>query len=72
VSSVLIKVITLSNKDIAYKKKVINHNRFSGSQFIPAGVLIGMGFGFLFHQFLAGLYIGLGFGFLLWAIYRRY
>lgn len=36
--------------------------------FIPAGVLLGMGFGFLYNDLVAGLFIGLGLGFLLFAI----
>jgi hypothetical protein len=36
--------------------------------FVPAGVLTGMGFGFLFDQLVAGLFIGLGVGFLIFAI----
>ncbi len=36
--------------------------------FIPAGVLTGMGFGFLFNELVAGLFIGLGMGFLIFAI----
>ncbi len=39
-----------------------------GALFIPAGVLMGIGFGFLFEQLVAGLFIGLGFGFTLFAI----
>jgi hypothetical protein len=38
-----------------------------GALFIPAGVLMGIGFGFLFNNLLAGLFIGLGFGFLFFA-----
>lgn len=38
--------------------------------FIPAGVLTGMGFGFLYNNLVAGLFIGLGVGFLLFAIIR--
>ena len=36
--------------------------------FIPAGVLSGMGFGFLFGNLVAGLFIGLGAGFAVFAI----
>lgn len=39
-----------------------------GGLFIPAGLLLGMGLGFLFNQLVAGLFIGLGLGFLLFAI----
>lgn len=36
--------------------------------FVPAGLLIGMGVGFLTGYFLAGLFIGLGSGLLVMAI----
>lgn len=36
--------------------------------FIPTGVLLGMGFGFLYDKFIAGLFLGLGVGFLIFAI----
>ena len=36
--------------------------------FIPAGVLLGLGFGFLFNEVVAGLFIGLGIGFVLFAL----
>jgi len=40
--------------------------------FIPAGILTGMGFGFLYGNLVAGLFIGLGIGFLLFAIIAVY
>ncbi len=36
--------------------------------FVPAGLLIGMGVGFLTDQFLAGMFIGLGAGLLLMTV----
>lgn len=36
--------------------------------FIPAGLLLGIGLGFLFNQVVAGTLIGLGVGFLTMAI----
>ncbi|MCD4666945.1 hypothetical protein K8R47_04015 [archaeon] len=36
--------------------------------FIPAGIFVGMGFGFLFNNLVAGLFIGLGAGFILMAL----
>lgn len=36
--------------------------------FIPAGVLLGMGLGFLYNELVTGLFIGLGIGFLIFAI----
>lgn len=35
--------------------------------FIPAGVLLGLGFGFVFDNIVAGLFLGLGIGFLIFA-----
>lgn len=37
--------------------------------FIPAGLFLGMGFGFLFSQIVAGIFLGLGLGFLLFGIF---
>jgi hypothetical protein len=36
--------------------------------FVPAGILMGMGFGFAFGNLVAGLFIGLGAGFLAMAL----
>lgn len=36
--------------------------------FIPAGVLTGMGFGFLYGNLVAGLFLGLGIGFVIFAL----
>ena len=36
--------------------------------FIPGGLLIGMGIGFLLNQLVAGLFIGLGAGFIIFAL----
>lgn len=36
--------------------------------FIPAGIFIGMGIGFLLDELVAGLFLGMGAGFLLMAI----
>jgi len=38
--------------------------------FIPGGVLLGLGLGFLTGNIPAGLFIGLGAGFILYAIVR--
>jgi hypothetical protein len=55
------------------KKTVLNKNKKQKSKdpevlFIPAGVLLGMGFGFLYNDLVAGLFIGLGLGFFVFAI----
>lgn len=39
--------------------------------FIPAGIFIGMGFGFIFDYLVAGLFIGMGLGFLALAITKN-
>lgn len=36
--------------------------------FIPAGIFLGMGFGFLYDSLLEGLFIGMGAGFVLFAL----
>lgn len=41
----------------------------NGGLFIPAGILIGMGVGFLLNNLTAWMFIGLGVGFLCFAIY---
>ncbi|HJX06063.1 MAG TPA: hypothetical protein VJ461_05090 [Candidatus Nanoarchaeia archaeon] len=40
----------------------------SGALFIPAGIFIGMGWGFLVENIPGGLFLGLGFGFVAFAI----
>ena len=45
-----------------------NHTQKPGALFIPAGVLVGLGVGFLVNNVSAGLFIGLGAGFVLFAI----
>ena len=40
----------------------------AGGLFIPAGLFIGMGIGFLTNQLVAGMFIGLGAGFVGFAI----
>jgi hypothetical protein len=61
------------------KKKVVKtmsekhyemHNKRAGL-FIPAGVLLGLGFGFLFKNVPAWLFLGLGIGFLVFALARN-
>jgi hypothetical protein len=41
-----------------------------GALFVPAGILIGLGVGFLVDNIPAGLFIGLGSGFLVWALIK--
>lgn len=54
----------MKNKKVKSKKESDD----SEALFIPAGVLTGMGFGFLFQNIVAGLFIGLGIGFAIFAI----
>ena len=49
------------------KKKECKCHEASGL-FIPAGLLIGLGIGFVYGQIPAGLLIGLGAGFILMGI----
>ena len=39
-----------------------------GGLFIPGGLILGMGVGFLVNNVSAGMFIGLGMGFILFAI----
>lgn len=39
--------------------------------FVPAGIFVGLGLGFVFDKLVAGLFIGLGCGFLAMAISRN-
>jgi hypothetical protein len=41
---------------------------YYGGLFIPGGLLVGMGIGFLVNNIAAGLFIGLGAGFILFGI----
>lgn len=49
------------------QEKRKNNKDFAGL-FIPGGLIIGMGFGFLYNNLTAGLFIGLGAGFLAFAL----
>lgn len=39
--------------------------------FVPAGIFLGMGVGFLFDQLVAGIFLGMGAGFLAMAIFKN-
>lgn len=45
-----------------------NKKENPGALFIPAGIIIGLGVGFLINNISAALFIGFGFGFLLFAL----
>jgi len=49
-------------------KKKTKEEKEPEALFIPAGLLTGMGIGFLYNQLVAGLFIGLGIGFIIFAI----
>jgi len=51
-------------------EKINKKNDVSGL-FIPAGLFLGMGFGFLTQQLVAGIFIGLGVGFFAMAISKH-
>ncbi len=53
---------------MAKKKKDSEDN---AGLFVAAGVLLGIGAGFLFDQLVAGLFIGLGLGLLAMAIIKN-
>jgi hypothetical protein len=53
-------------------KKVVRTRREDNSGiFIPAGLLLGLGYGFVTGQWVGGVLFGLGFGFLATAIARN-
>ncbi len=52
------------NKKVSEKAK----KEDKGALFIPAGLFLGMGWGFLSGNLVSGLFLGLGLGFLLFAI----
>lgn len=55
------------NKNMKSKnKKKEDHSGL----FIPAGLFIGLGLGFVFNQIVAGVLLGLGVGFLLMALVK--
>jgi hypothetical protein len=63
------KNIKKNDKNIkTVKKEEKKKTKDPEALFIPAGVLLGMGFGFLYNDLVAGLFIGLGIGFLVFAI----
>ena len=50
------------------KKMKSKREKEKGSLFIPAGLFLGMGLGFLYGRLVEGLFLGLGVGFLIFAI----
>jgi len=50
------------------EQKIIKKSEGAGVFFIPAGLLIGVGVGFLIQNLPAGIFLGLGGGFAVYAI----
>jgi hypothetical protein len=61
-----------TKKVISMAKKTMSENRFEpnrgGGLFIPAGLFVGMGIGFLINNIAAGIFGGLGIGFVCFAL----
>ncbi|MFA7298849.1 MAG: hypothetical protein WC010_04365 [Candidatus Absconditabacterales bacterium] len=53
---------------MAIKNKTKKLQASKAALFIPAGLLLGMGCGFLFNNPVAGIFIGLGTGMVVFAI----
>jgi len=59
----------MAKKQIKESKKMeAKCGRGAGGLFIPAGIFIGMGVGFLINNIPAGLFAGMGLGFLAFGI----
>ena len=43
-------------------------NKHISANFVPAGILIGIGFGIIYNNVAAGVLIGLGFGMAAWTL----
>ena len=50
------------------KKSANLKKKDRGALFIPAGIFLGLGFGFLYGRVVEGMFIGLGVGFVFFAI----
>jgi len=50
------------------KESSVEKRRGAGGLFIPAGLFIGFGLGFIFNNLPAGIFLGLGIGFLLFGL----
>lgn len=56
---------------MAKDDKKSEHKKGSpGALFIPAGLLIGLGVGFIIGQVVGGMFLGLGLGFLCFVLYE--
>lgn len=56
------------NDERMERMKNKKERRENGALFIPAGLFLGMGFGFVIDNLVGGLFIGLGVGFLFFAL----
>jgi hypothetical protein len=61
----MVKVV---RNDRVERIKTRRERREMGGLFIPAGLFLGMGLGFVIDKLVGGLFIGLGTGFLLFAL----
>ena len=52
-------------------KKLKKRDEDFGGLFVPAGLFVGMGIGFITDQLVGGLFLGLGLGFLGMALTRK-
>jgi len=51
------------------EKKESSSSKYGpGALFIPGGILLGMGVGFLIDNIVGGMFVGLGLGFIAFAI----
>lgn len=61
--------ISIMAKEVKNKDKECKCSSASGL-FIPAGLFVGMGIGFLTNNLVAGIFVGLGAGFVLMGVTR--
>jgi hypothetical protein len=56
----------------AKKEPIWERKRDGAGLFIPAGLFLGMGLGFMFGNFVAYMFGGLGIGFLVFALVKMF
>ncbi len=54
------------------KRSDIKQDKDKSGLFIPAGLFLGLGFGFMYSNLTAGLFIGLGAGFLAMGLFHLF
>lgn len=62
----------MAKKKKPAKKQDWEREKSIGALFIPAGIFIGMGYGFFVDEVVGGLFLGLGIGFILFAITKLF